>query len=59
MKLFHNFVTSFNLFWVICGEITYASNIYEIDAAIINLKFLVKTILVNFEICRIWSLAQY
>ena len=46
MKLFHNFVTSFNVFWVICGEITYASNIYEIDAAIINLKFLEKYFLI-------------
>ena len=59
MKLFHNFVTSFNVFWVICGEITYTSNIYEIEPAIMNLKFLVKILFDNFEICRIWSLAQY
>ena len=38
MKLFHNFVTYFNVIWVICGEITYTSNIYEIDAAKINSK---------------------
>ena len=38
MKLFHNFVTYFNVIWVICREITYRLNIYEIDAAIINFK---------------------
>ena len=31
MKLFHNLVTYFNEIWVICGEITYTSNIFEID----------------------------
>ena len=31
MKLFHNFVTNFYVIWVICGEITYTSNIFEID----------------------------
>ena len=31
MKLFRNFVTYFNVIWVICGEITYTSNIFEID----------------------------
>ena len=31
MKRFHYFVTYFNAIWVICGEITYTSNIFEID----------------------------
>ena len=44
MKPFHNFFTYFNVIWVICVEITYTSNIYEIDAAKINLKFLLNTI---------------
>ena len=38
MKLFHNFVTYFNVIWVICVEITYTSNIIEIDPLIINFK---------------------
>ena len=38
MKPFHNFITYFNVIWVICGEITYTSNIFEIDAAKINFK---------------------
>ena len=38
MKLFHNFVTYFNVVCVICVEITYTSNIYEIDNAKINSK---------------------
>ena len=38
MKPFHNFVTYFNVIWVICGEITYTSNIFEIDPFIINFK---------------------
>ena len=29
--LFHNFVTYFNVIWVVCGEITYTSNIFGID----------------------------
>ena len=43
MKPFHDFVTYFNVIWVICVEITYTSNIYEIDAEKINLKFLLNT----------------
>ena len=38
IKLSHNFVTYFNVIWVICGEITYTSNIIEIDPAKINSK---------------------
>ena len=38
MKLFHYFVAYFNVIWVICGEITYTSNIFEIDPLIINFK---------------------
>ena len=38
MKLFHNLATYFNVIWVICGDITYISNIYKIDRVIINFK---------------------
>ena len=31
MKLFHNIVTYFYVNCVICGEITYTSNIFKID----------------------------
>ena len=40
-------------------EITYTFNIYQIDPEMITSNVLVKCILVNFEIDRIWSLEQY
>ena len=40
MKPFHNFVTYFNVIWVKCGEITYRSNIFEIETAKSISKFL-------------------
>ena len=43
MKLSHNFVTYFNVISVICGEITYTSNIYGIDPLIINFKVFSKS----------------
>ena len=52
MNLFRNFVTYFNVIWVICGEITYTSNIFEIDP-LIYFKDLSKLIFLNFEIYRI------
>ena len=51
MKLFRNFVTYFNVIWVICGEITYTSNIFEIDP-LIYFKDFSKLIFLNFEIYR-------
>ena len=51
MKLLENFVTYFNVIWTICGEIKYSSNIYEIDAAIINFKVFSKN---NF-----WSILKF
>ena len=44
MKLFHNFVTYFNVICVICGEIIYTSNIYDTDAEKSISNFLVKII---------------
>ena len=52
MKPFHNFVTYFNVIWVIFVEITYISNIFEIDP-LIYFKDFSKFIFLNFEIYRI------
>ena len=49
MKLFHNIVRYFNVIWVICGEITYTSNIYEIDAVIITFELFSKNIIDKFR----------
>ena len=54
IKLFHYFVTYFNVIWVICGEITYTSNIIEIDAAKINPKVSSQH---NFWL--IWKFVEY
>ena len=60
MKLFHNFVTYFNLICVICGQITYTSNIYEIDPLIINSKVFSKhNILLILKFAEYGPLAQY
>ena len=60
MKLFHNFVTYFNVIWVICGEITYTSNIYEIDAAKLNSKvFSIHNFLLILKFLEYGPLAQY
>ena len=60
MKLFHKFVTYFNVIWVICVEITSTSNIYEIDAAKINSKVFSKhNILLILKFAEYGPLAQY
>ena len=60
MKFFHYFVIYFNLIWVICGEITYTSNIYEIEAAKINSKVFSKhNFLLILKFVEYGPLAQY
>ena len=60
MKLFHNFVTYFNVIWGICGEITYTSNIYEIDGAKLNSKVFSKlNFLLILKFLEYGPLAQY
>ena len=60
IKLSHNFVTYFNVIWVICGEITCTSNIIGIDAAKINFKvFSQHNFLLFLKFVEIGPLAQY
>ena len=46
-------------FKLICGEITYTLNIYQIDPKMMTFERSSKKHFSNFEIYRIWSLEQY
>ena len=60
MKVSHKFVTYFNVIWLICGEITYTSNIYEIYNAKLNSKVFSKhNFLVILKFLEYGPLAQY